>query len=442
MNSVRTCEKCHTSGTVEQMIGCDMCDIWLHMKCAGVTTDTADPDKSWRCERCLHDEATERTSHRSRKTGRTTSSISAQRAELALQLLEEEQALIKRNREREDEFLKKEAEMQKKRAEEDAKLLKQKHDLLKSLEDGNGSIRSGISSNASRRRVQEWLGSNSGGLVPVTEQPQMSGPTAELSATSKISALPIMPPRKSGVDVLLSQDAEGSTIAPKSTSTPQKTLSTPLILSNTPVPPMVVPSEITTSASNAKWGGYYPGINVFSSSVLPTIPENKPSVTNVDTTNAPLGSYATSQAIPLSVGNPANQYPHIYATGSKFTYASGYESTSTGQTVSVNPSSSPFVSVPAQSFGLTPSVVTTSSLLKSGVPCPGQWNELQTFPVVPARSTGLYAQAQFGQRMDGSSNPVVTAANVSNSDVHQVSRSRYPVPSGVQQQNEPVQSAS
>nr|XP_029712283.1 PHD finger protein At3g20280-like [Aedes albopictus] len=280
MNSVRTCEKCHTSGTVEQMVGCDMCDIWLHMKCAGVTTDNADPDKSWRCERCLHDEATERTSHRSRKTSRTTSSILAQRTELALQLLDEEQALIKRNREREDEFLKKEAEMQRKRAEEDAKLLKQKHDLLKSLEDGNGSIRSGISSIASRRRVQEWLGTNSGGLVTVTEQPQMSGPTAQLSATpSEISALPIMPPRKSDADVLLSQDAEGSTIAPKSTSTPQKTLR-------------------------------------------------------------------------------------------------------------------------------------------------------------------LYAQAQFGQRMDGSSNPVVTAANVSLSDVHQVSRSRYPVPSGVQQQNEPVQSAS
>ncbi|XP_062710822.1 uncharacterized protein LOC134288907 [Aedes albopictus] len=438
MNSVRTCEKCHTSGTVEQMVGCDMCDIWLHMKCAGVTTDNADPDKSWRCERCLHDEATERTSHRSRKTSRTTSSILAQRTELALQLLEEEQALIKRNREREDEFLKKEAEMQRKRAEEDAKLLKQKHDLLKSLEDGNGSIRSGISSNASRRRVQEWLGTNSGGLVPVTEQPQMSGPTAQLSATpSEISALPIMPPRKSDADVLLSQDAEGSTIAPKSTSTPQKTLSTPLILSNTPVLPMVVPSQVATSASNAKWGGYYQGINVFSSSALPTIPENKPSVTNVHTTNAPLGSHATSQAIPLSIG-----YPPIYTTGSKFSFASGYESMSTGQTVPVNPSSSPFVSVPAQSFGLTPSVVTTSSLLKSGVPYPGQWNELQTFPVVPARSTGLYAQAQFGQRMDGSSNPVVTAANVSNSDVHQVSRSRYPVPSGVQQQNEPVQSAS
>ncbi|XP_062711694.1 uncharacterized protein LOC134289606 [Aedes albopictus] len=165
---------------------------------------------------CLHDEATERTSKRSRKTGRTTSSILAQRTELALQLLEEEKALIKRNREREDEFLKKEAEKQRKRGEEDAKLLKQKHDLLKSLEDGNGSIRSGISSNASRRRVQEWLGANSGGLVPVTGQQQKSRPTAQLSAIpSETSALPMMPLLKSGADVLPNQDAEGSTIVPK-----------------------------------------------------------------------------------------------------------------------------------------------------------------------------------------------------------------------------------
>lgn len=153
-----------------------MCDIWLHRDCAGFSSETLDPNKSWRCERCLHDEATEVASHRTHHTTRTSSSIRAQRAELALKLLEEEQELIRRNREKEDEFRRKEQEIQKTRAEEDARLLKQKHELLQSLEDENGSVQSVMSSKASRKKVESWLGTASCPVpARIVEEPQVSG---------------------------------------------------------------------------------------------------------------------------------------------------------------------------------------------------------------------------------------------------------------------------
>nr|XP_029708292.1 uncharacterized protein LOC109431025 [Aedes albopictus] len=182
------------------MVGCDMCDIWLHQECAGITSETHDPNKSWRCERCIHDEATEIASNRTRHTTRTSSSIRAQRAELALKLLEEEQELIKRNREKEDEFRKREEEIQRKRAEQDAELLKQKHQLLQSLEDGSGSVRSGMSSSASRKKVESWLGTNRGAVqIPLAEQPQESGSThpADPAVTMAVSSSSEL---KSGLD--------------------------------------------------------------------------------------------------------------------------------------------------------------------------------------------------------------------------------------------------
>ncbi|XP_062547153.1 uncharacterized protein LOC134212888 [Armigeres subalbatus] len=309
MESARTCGKCHTSGLVREMVGCDMCDVWLHNDCAGIAAENADPNKSWRCEQCLHDEATEVASNGTQKTSRTSSSIRAQRAELALKMLEEEQALMLKNREKEDELRRKEEEVQMKRAEEDAKLLRQKHELLQSLEDGNGSTRSG--SNAGRKKVQSWLGANHGGIVPLAEQPQPSGGTVQstMDPTVTTASLPTSE-LQSGVDVLHNSIAAGISKVPKSTSTPHKTISTPLVTPHTSVPLTNVPQYSVKDSSYVKWGGYYPGANILQSSAIPTIFEAPLSSINI-AKNVP-SVRNTTQTVPFSIESRTSQFtpPH------------------------------------------------------------------------------------------------------------------------------------
>ncbi|XP_058449200.1 uncharacterized protein LOC131429170 [Malaya genurostris] len=221
MYSTRECGKCNTGGVVNEMVGCDMCDIWLHADCAGITGDTPDPNRSWRCAECLHDEVTDVVSIGSRKTAKTSSSTRNRRAELALKLLEEEQALREINRQKEDELRRKEAEILKTRAEEDAKLLKQKHDLLQSLEDEDNSNRSGISSRASREMVQSWLG---GGEIPPPEKPQPSVGDVQPIVTSTFGTVSTHKSTMSGPQ--FGTDSHPTAIAatnidvPKSSSTP------------------------------------------------------------------------------------------------------------------------------------------------------------------------------------------------------------------------------
>ncbi|XP_062710849.1 uncharacterized protein LOC134288933 [Aedes albopictus] len=426
MNSARICEKCHTNGWVSHMVGCDICDIWLHQECAGLTSETHDPNKSWRCERCIHDEATEIASNRTRHTTRTSSSIRAQRAELALKLLEEEQELIKRNREKEDEFRKKEEEIQRKRAEQDAELLKQKHQLLQSLEDGSGSVRSGMSSSASRKKVESWLGTNRGAVqIPLAEQPQESGSTqpANPAATMAASSPSEL---KSGLDSFEPTATKANNV-PKSTSTPQKTLSTPSVFPQILAPPSKLPLQATNSSMLSKWAGHYPGVNVHSSSALPTIFETQ---SNAIPANQPNRFGATS-SVPITRNVCDSQSRTVHSSGPQGTL--GCEAMSMGQVVTVNSSGSRFVTAP--SFGCVSSVVAVNSLPKPSGPSSGQWYQPRGAPseaAAPLSMPGAYGQARTDFNIGGNLNPPL-AGTSSNIDPHQTDSSHSILPPCVPQ---------
>ncbi|XP_058816807.1 uncharacterized protein LOC131680103 [Topomyia yanbarensis] len=427
MNNPRICGKCHRDGSVNQMVGCDMCDVWLHVDCAGITGENPDPNKSWRCEQCLHDEVTEVASNATQKTTKTSSSVNVRRAELALKLLEEEQALLKRNREKEDEFRWKEAEIQKQRAEEDAKLLKQKHELLQSLDDGDGSIRSGISRRVSRKMVQSWLG---GSEIPLIEKPQASAKgtqplTVPVSGTVA-AAISSTLGQQSGADILRNKNAATNIIVPKSTSTPHTTIST--VNHNASVP-----IQAATSTSFANWGGYYPRVAINSSSDIPINCEaQKFSQTNI----LPWGFGAPSAAA-FSSGSYSSQLPPVFASGS-IPLVSSYDSQSAPQTIPVANFGG------ALAFGCASSSVATSSQSATSVSFPNHWNQRQLVSVVstasdPVTSTGIFGQAQPVPRVYNNSNPVAAAANVNNLEQQQQGGSYYPLPPNMQQLGVPVQ---
>ncbi|XP_058828346.1 uncharacterized protein LOC131688193 [Topomyia yanbarensis] len=413
------------------MIGCDMCDVWFHVDCAGITSENTDPNKSWRCEQCFNDEVTEVASNTSRKTTMTSSSVNARRAELALKLLEEQQALLKRNREKEDEFRRKEEEVQKKRAEEDAKLLKQKHELLQSLEDRNGSNRSEISSRASRKMVQSWLG---GGEMPLAEKPQPFEQGAPLTMPISAIATATFPPtsgQQSGADSLLNKNAATNIIVPKSTSTPHAT--TNAANNNSSVPLTNVSHQAVTSTSYANWGGHYPGVVIKSSSGIPTTCELYSNATKVSHTNTYPWGFGAASVVPYSTGNCGSQLT-IHAAGTSKPLVSRYGSIWGAPIPPVNNSGE------TGPFGCVSSTVQTSSQPTTGMHCPIQRQPVSVVSAasVPVTMTGVFGQTQHVPRLYGNLNPVVATTNVGDSEQQQMAGSHYQVPSNMQQLHMPL----
>lgn len=153
MQSAKVCGKCSSSGITGGMVGCVMCDAWFHPGCVEVSETNHNPDKTWRCTRCVNDDVREVASqHTSKSLGSSASSKA--RRELLLQQLEEQRALKLKQRAEED-------EIRKKRAEEDEAFLQQKLDII--LEDDIESRSSRQSSRASRRKVEDWLNDGQGG---------------------------------------------------------------------------------------------------------------------------------------------------------------------------------------------------------------------------------------------------------------------------------------
>nr|XP_029715637.1 uncharacterized protein LOC115259247 [Aedes albopictus] len=412
MNSARTCGKCNAYGEVNHMIGCDMCDIWLHRECAGLTNEDPDPNKSWRCERCIHDEATEVASNRTQHTTRTSSSIRAQRAELALKLLEEEQELIKKNREKEDALRKKEEEILKKRAEEDAMLLKQKHELLQSLEDGNGSVRSIMSSKSSRRKVESWLGANRATVqTPLAEQPQSAG-------RSNQSIIPpgtvVVSEAKSSFDAPFEKNSAKDINIPKSTSTPQKTLSTPSVV------PMPSAPLCNLPPLSSKWAGLRPGVKFQSSSAFPTILESHLNSIRAIQTTASIGSLGAIPKVTFATKTCDSQLSSVHPTGPPRISTFGFGG-SMNQIVSVNPSGSQFVSAPSSEC-LSSVVATSSQSNPVNVPSSVQWNKSWFTPAtaaVPAAPVpSSEAHQPTGAPIGDGSNPALTTMNNSGSSHH------------------------
>lgn len=174
------CAKCDRPDTVDNLVGCDKCETWMHFGCAGVTDSIADPNRSWKCDRCRSlSEASVCQSLLS--VGRSSGSSRRSRIDLSLRMLEEQKAIRMR-------ILEEEAAQvaaRKKIAEEEENFLKQKYALLLAEADGADdgvSRRSRLSSRASREKVQSWL---SGQEVGASQQVAVA-PSSSISPSTVI----------------------------------------------------------------------------------------------------------------------------------------------------------------------------------------------------------------------------------------------------------------
>lgn len=199
------------------MVGCDLCDAWVHFGCAGVTASIE--NHSWKCDKCK-EKILEDTTQRS--VSSRTSSVSSkasQRVQLRLQMLEEQRQLRLKVLEEEEAARKKRAAEEeaarRKRAQEEAEFIRQKYELLmdETPSDLETYGHDGKEQNMGEN-IEKWLDVGRGLVGPVTSPP----PAVEGRQTQQ----EIMPP--SSVPSQPRPDTFGQTqvnAAPTSTSTPQ-----------------------------------------------------------------------------------------------------------------------------------------------------------------------------------------------------------------------------
>ncbi|XP_058817058.1 mucin-2-like [Topomyia yanbarensis] len=187
------CRKCDLSDSADNMVGCDTCETWLHYKCAGVSDSIADPERCWQCDGCKGaldsfskiSIASSRASKRSSRAELSLQMLQEQRM-LKLKMLAEEDDARKRQVAEEEEMRQKlqaeeeerrkqqqieDADRRKQRAAEDEDMrkrrlaveelfLSQKYELaiaeMDEEEEGT-SRRSKLSSRAGKDKVQKWL---------------------------------------------------------------------------------------------------------------------------------------------------------------------------------------------------------------------------------------------------------------------------------------------
>nr|XP_029729669.1 uncharacterized protein LOC109426713 [Aedes albopictus] len=266
MQPAKVCGKCSSGGSIGQMLGCDMCDVWFHAGCVDETDTNLNPDRTWKCSRCVKDDAGEVSSHHASKSVRSSASSRARR-ELLLQQLEEQRALKLKQRAEED-------EIRRKRAEEDDAFLQQKLELM--LDDDNESRRSKLSSRASRQKVEGWLNDGRGGQTVATGPASdivtpKQGEVHQPGLITSVGAvhLPECAPSTSGMQREV----------PTSTSTPQAGVGTcqgqsvkPPVSRSTIIPPFVGASVIAPEV--------FPSVTVQNANV-PVLPSST-SVPNID----------------------------------------------------------------------------------------------------------------------------------------------------------------
>ncbi|XP_062710230.1 uncharacterized protein LOC109425711 [Aedes albopictus] len=225
--SGKHCAKCDRPDTVDNLVGCDTCETWMHFGCAGVTDSIADPNRTWKCDRC-RPQVESSVCHSS--VGRSSASRRSSRIELSLRMLEEQKVIRMR-------ILEEEAAQvaaRKKIAEEEENFLKQKYALLLAEADGaedGVSRRSGLSSRASREKVQSWL---SGQEVGASQQ-------VTVAQSSNISPSAVVP-----------EAAQQSTIPASISVTAPATTTPRLATANTGnIPVIIAPTPTSTSTPNS-----------------------------------------------------------------------------------------------------------------------------------------------------------------------------------------------
>ncbi|XP_062539189.1 uncharacterized protein LOC134207496 [Armigeres subalbatus] len=227
------CSKCDRPDTADNLVGCDLCDTWMHYGCAKVTDSIADVNRSWKCERCRGRE--EDTISRA-----TTSSRRSSRAELGLMMMEEQKALRLR-RIMEEEAAK--AAARNRIADEEERFLRKKYELLLAeadeAEDGV-SRKSKLSSRASREKVRSWLseqevGTAQQGTVPASKR--APSPSTMLAQQSTIP-IPTTTPVFAASTPVIVEPHPASTSTPNSADDIQQAR-------NQTLPPKLVPVTTT-----------------------------------------------------------------------------------------------------------------------------------------------------------------------------------------------------
>lgn len=73
------------------MVGCDLCDVWVHFGCAGVTASVE--NRSWKCDNCK-DKVLEAASKASKSSKTSSGSVKkSHRIRYQLQMMEEQRQL-------------------------------------------------------------------------------------------------------------------------------------------------------------------------------------------------------------------------------------------------------------------------------------------------------------------------------------------------------------
>ncbi|XP_058455399.1 uncharacterized protein LOC131432862 [Malaya genurostris] len=175
----RHCKRCDRVDADDDMVCCDMCESWIHFQCAGVSESIAEPDRSFKCSKCLADWDGESKSAVSfNESSVSKSSRASQKLQLSLQLLKEQQNLKKKRAEEERKSRKLEEEAKLKQIDEEQEYLRKRYALLLQIEEDKDSSRSSRKSGVSVKRrceqLENWL--NKGTQVDKTGQskPTMS----------------------------------------------------------------------------------------------------------------------------------------------------------------------------------------------------------------------------------------------------------------------------
>ncbi|XP_058458201.1 uncharacterized protein LOC131434928 [Malaya genurostris] len=274
-NNDRHCKRCNRADADDDMVCCDVCESWIHFQCAGVSESIAEPDRSFKCSKCMTDWDGESKSAVSfNESSVSKSSRASQKLQLSLQLLEEQQNLKQKQIEIEQEYLRK------------------RYELLLQIEEekdsSKSSRKSGISVKRRCEQMENWL--NKGTQVDRAGQsePKMSEQKVTLPApvVCQKNDVPVPKPTSFASNVLTVTNPNslnlnpgvpvpGGSISTESfVSTPGKTTANPHSISSV-VSGIVIPAEgssITSAAVMSTSVSLIPvSVPTISTSILPSV---------------------------------------------------------------------------------------------------------------------------------------------------------------------------
>ncbi|XP_055607476.1 uncharacterized protein LOC129755149 [Uranotaenia lowii] len=144
------CHLCSESLSLDSLydiIGCDLCSVWVHTRCVEVFSAVEMKDHVWKCDQCMS-----RSDPEMPNKPQSRSSKRSSRAELELQKLQEEKELQLKALEDEE---KTSREFQRRKTQIETEYLLKKYDCIEASD--GGSVKSRSSHVRSKQIVETWL---------------------------------------------------------------------------------------------------------------------------------------------------------------------------------------------------------------------------------------------------------------------------------------------